>query len=155
MKKLLCVLLSLSLLTGSTLITNATDRSITKTVEYLEDGSYFVTTIETAQNDGLPLLRASTRSGSKTITYKSSSGTSLWSVTVTGSFTYGSTTACTSASVSATLYSPSWKVSDKTSSRSGTTARASAKGTQYLASVAVGSITQSATLTCSSTGVLS
>ena len=70
---------------------------------------------------------------------------------VTGKFTYnGSTSKCTSASATAASNSSSWKITDKSSSRSGNEAKASAtaqrKGVDYHRTV---------TLSCSKTGKLS
>lgn len=52
-----------------------------------------------------------TRTGSKTKTYYSSDDKKLWSITVTGTFTYnGSSSKCTSCSGTKSIYSDSWKV---------------------------------------------
>lgn len=158
MKKIFSTLLSFSLLIACTQTINAASE-IQSNVEYLEDGSYFVTTIQVDSNNSSTGLRAaaSTRSGSKTVTYKSSSGASLWSVTVKGSFSYvnGSSAKCTSSTVSTAIYSTSWKISNKSSSKSGHKASATATGTQYMGSTAIGSITKTVILTCSVNGTLS
>lgn len=46
-------------------------------IEYLDDGTYYETILEEA----MLLERSSSKSGKKTVTYKSSDGTILWSVT--------------------------------------------------------------------------
>lgn len=148
------------MLSGNILPTKAaeiTTSDITaENVEYFADGSYLVTSIETFNKNEISLFSTSAnRSGSKTATYKSSNDSSLWSVTVTGTFTYGSTTKCTSSSVSATSYSSSWKVSYKTSSKSGNTARACAKYIMHYTILPVTSTTEVVTLSCYSKGVLS
>lgn len=156
MKKTLYFLILFSLLLLYPQTTYATP-NITQ-IEYLEDGSYFVTTIESQTDLNSIGLRAatSTRSGNKTITYKSSSGSSLWSVTVSGKFSYnGSSATCTSSTVSATSYSSNWKISSKSASKSGSKASATATGKQYKGSTAISSISQSVTLTCSKGGSLS
>lgn len=80
---LLCTLLCFSL---STLTVSASEESLTK-IEVLEDGSYIETII--TENSDISLFAASsTRTGSKTSTHKNSSGKVLWSVKVTGTFTY-------------------------------------------------------------------
>ena len=124
------------------------------TVEYLEDGSCYETIItvdDTASGDSGIMSTAKTKTGSKKASYKSKSGDVLWYVKVTGKFTYnGSTSKCTSASATAASNSSSWKITDKSSSRSGNEAKASAtaqrKGVDYHRTV---------TLSCSKTGKLS
>ena len=124
------------------------------TVEYLEDGSYYETVVtvdDTVGDDSGIMSTAKTKTGSKKASYKSKSGDVLWYVKVTGKFTYnGSTSKCTSASATAASNSSSWKITDKSSSRSGNEAKASAtaqrKGVDYHRTV---------TLSCSKTGKLS
>lgn len=159
MKKMICILLSLTLLFGNVLITNAASESFPESVEYLEDGSYFVTAIEVTPDSNSSVFRASTSkcSGSKTVTYKSSSGTKLWSVTINASFSYvkGTSATCTNATISTAVYSSLWKVSNKSSTKSGNKASATATGTQYNGSTAIGSIRKTVTLTCSTYGNIS
>ena len=124
------------------------------TVEYLEDGSYYETVVtvdDTVGDDSGIMSTAKTKTGSKKASYKNKSGDVLWYVKVTGKFTYnGSTSKCTSASASAVSNSSSWKIIDKSSSRNGNEAKASAtaqrKGVDYHRTV---------TLSCSKTGKLS
>ena len=52
----------------------------TDTIEYFDDGSYYEITLQ----EDLNIFRSSTKNGSKTVTYKSANGTTLWSVTVHG-----------------------------------------------------------------------
>lgn len=133
-------------------ITGETVESVT--VEYLEDGSCYETVITVDDNengDSGIMSTAKTRTGSKKTSYKSKSGAVLWYVKVTGKFTYNdSTSKCTSASATAASNSSSWKITDKSSSRSGNEAKASAtaqrKGVDYHRTV---------TLSCSKTGKLS
>jgi hypothetical protein len=125
-------------------------------IEYLDDGSYFVTTIE-EYNPGPSLFAAaSTKSGYKQTTYYSSSGASLWYVRVTGTFSYtGSSSYCTNSAVTAASQSSYWTVSDKYASYSGNTATASATGRCYDGSVVIQTITRTASLSCSANGTLS
>lgn len=133
-------------------ITGETVESVT--VEYLEDGSCYETVVTVDDNengDSGIMSTAKTRTGSKKTSYKSKSGDVLWYVKVTGKFTYnGSTSKCTSASATAASNSSSWKIIDKSSSRNGNEAKASAtaqrKGVDYHRTV---------TLSCSKTGKLS
>ena len=123
----------------------------TQHIEYFSDGSYIVTEI-TSESSDFSLL-STTQTKSKTNTYYSKSNVKLWSVTVTGTFSYGNgTSSCLSASCSATSYNSSWSVGNKKSSKSGNTAKASATGVHYVNGQSVESVTRIVTLTCSATG---
>lgn len=123
--------------------------------EYFDDGSYIVTTI--TEEPSVSFARAtSTKTASKTATYKSSSGASLWSVTITGTFSYnGSSAKCTAASVSTNIYNNAWKISNKSASKSGSTAIATATGKQYKNGSILSQIEKTVKLTCSKNGVCS
>ena len=86
------------------------------TIEYLDDGSYIITEWETA-----PTATRSVSSKTKTSTYYSSSGSAIFSVSLTGNFTYtsGVSVKATSQSASVTVYSDSASYVTKSSSRSG------------------------------------
>lgn len=124
-------------------------------LEYLPDGSYFVTVIET--NDSSLSLLSTTTTKSKTSTYYGADGKSYWSVTVTGTFTYGNgTSRCTSSSVSARSYDTDfWRIASKSSSRSGNRATATASAKQYQNGKYLRTVSKTVTLTCSSTGKFS
>lgn len=119
--------------------------------ERFEDGSYIEITVDYGTNN----TRATTTK-SKTATYKGASGTSLWSVTVKGTFTYnGTTSSCKSSSVSTKNYSTSWKLSNATSSKSGATASASVTAKQYHQDGTVlRTINKTVKLTCDKNGNL-
>ncbi len=126
----------------------------TQQIEYLSDGSYIVTEIISEPSDFS--LFSTTQTKSKTSTYYNASNEKVWSVTVKGTFSYGNgTSSCLSASCSATSYSSSWSVGNKTASKSGNTAKASATGVQYANGHTVQSVTRIVTLTCSATGKFS
>lgn len=154
MKKALIILLTLlSILSYSPAVFAASLPS-QNTTFVLEDGSYFITTL--VSPNSLSVSTSSTRTGKKTSTYYSSSNTKLWSVTVTGTFSYnGSTSVCTKSSVSTTIYAPTWKVKQSSSSKKGYTASASATVSQYLNSTATSTITRSVSLSCDKNGKLS
>lgn len=160
MKKWLAFMTTLVVILFTSLPTSAAADLSCKTIDYLEDGSYFVTVIEADSIDTTHFLLAesnsSSCSGKKTSTYFSSSGEKLWAITVTGTFTYtGSSATCTKVSSAKTSYSSSWKVSSISSTKKGNTASATATGTHYKNSTAIESVTRTVTLTCSKTGVLS
>ena len=124
--------------------------------EYFDDGSYIVTTI--TEEPAVSFARAtSTKTASKTATYKSSSGASLWSVTVTGTFSYnGSSAKCTAVTGKASSNSSYWKVSSPSCSKLNASASATAIGKQYNTSGAITrSVSRTATLSCSASGKLS
>ena len=125
-------------------------------VQYMDDGSYFITIIETEENDGLSLM-STTTTKSKTATYYDSNGIAKWYVRVTGTFTYGNgTSKCTSSSVTAKSYDTSiWNISSKSASKSGNKAIATASARQYLSGRYVATLSKTVTLTCSPTGVFS
>lgn len=52
-------------------------------VEYLDDGSYFITEIIDES-----IARASTKTATKRTTYVTSTGVSIWQLSVTGTFSY-------------------------------------------------------------------
>lgn len=137
----------------------AQTRAVTSSVEYLDDGSYFETIIED-ENIGFNLnyitTTSTTKTKSKTTYYKNSSGTTLWYVKVTGTFTYNGISAkCTSASVTATSQNSNWKVSNKSSSATSNKAKASATGKKYYLGEVIQTINKTVTLTCSPTGSFS
>lgn len=119
-------------------------------IVYLQDGIYIISTIQ--ENSCTSLYAAThTKSGSKTSTVYSASGSPLYSITVHGVFSYnGSSASATSASYSYTDESPLWSFSNGSSSFSGATATAS--GT-----FKSGQITKTirAVLSCSANGTLS
>lgn len=92
--------------------------------------------------------------GKKTANIKNGS-TILWSVTVTGTFTYdGYHSTCTKAEVSTTCPSSYWRITSSSSSKSGASATARATGTRYNNGVAIESHTEAVTLVCGSDGTL-
>ena len=119
--------------------------------EYLNDGSYFETTI-----DYLPSARATVTGATKTTVYKNASGQSLWYVRVTADFTFnGSSATCTSSRVSAGSYVDSWKIINRYSSKSGNTASATAVAAHYINGAAIASLSRTVTLYCNGNGKVS
>ena len=123
---------------------------------YKDDKLYFEEIIEIIDTQDSLLRATSTRTAKKTSTCKNSSGQSLWSVTVTGTFNYnGSSATCTSSKVSTKIYNDAWKISSSSSSKSGNKATAKATGQEYFLGIAINSITRSVTLTCDGKGNVS
>lgn len=155
MKRLRCLFLCLILnicYCSTALASDYTHSSAT--TEVLNDGSYIETTIEAVSSINL-FAATSTKSGKKTSTYKDSSGKIYWSVTVNGNFSYnGSSSKCTSSTISTTCPSKIWKLSNKSSSKSGATATVSVVAKRYTNDSITKTIKRSVSLTCSKTGKL-
>lgn len=89
---------------------------------------------------------------SKTGRYKDSRGNTLWSVTVTASFSYdGSTSKCTSVSASAVSYSSYWNIIKTSSSKNGNEGKAKAVARHTSSRI----VNRTVTIKCSKTGILS
>ena len=153
MKKILTIIftLLLGLAPTNTLALENTVES--RTIEYLGDGIYVETTIE---SPSISTYATNTITKTKTNKYKDSKGTVLYTVSVTGTFTYtGTSSTCTKATVNATASVSDWKVTSKTASKSGNKATGKATMKQYYNGHLCQTKYPSVTLTCSATGKLS
>lgn len=124
MKKLLSVLFCVLVFCSVFAVTASAQEGekvlISRTVEYLEDGSYYVDEVYETN----PMLR-STKSGSKASYYVSGSGTTIYSVIVTGTFSYnGSTSSATNSTATVRIYVPNATPNGKSAYTSGSTAYA-------------------------------
>lgn len=121
-----------------------------QSITYLEDGSYYITTITvfpSAQNG----RAASSISGQKTRDYYSSSHEKLYSLSVIGHFTYtGNTATATNADYDYSVQVSTWSFVRGSASCTGASATASATF-RHLTATAPASVT----LTCSADGKLS
>lgn len=153
MKKLTAILLSLALF----FLTISNGQTAAAAAIQNEDGCYWETVIQ-----DVPLLpTATTASATKTITrtktsyYKNNNGVVLWSVAVTGTFSYnGSTSKCTSCSHKATAIATAWSIKSSSSSRSGNSATANAIAT-YRNGILSRDYSKSVTIKCSKDGIVS
>ena len=98
MKKTLILLFSFLFIWTSTFPVKASEIQpidSTDIIEVFDDGSYIESFTE--ENIIITLSRSSsTKSARRTYTYKSSTGKTLWTITVTGTFSYsGSSSSCT------------------------------------------------------------
>lgn len=119
-------------------------------VTVFSDGSYCVTTVTVL--DVSPAGTRSTVTGTKTNKYYNSNGVLQFSVHVVGTFTYNGTTAtATESQYGYRIYDSSWSFYNGFSSCSGATATA----TCTFSFSDGGHRTESASLTCSPSGVLS
>ncbi len=124
-------------------------------IESLDDGCYYETVIESEAPVGGVRLQSTTKTKtkSKTVYFKNSKGEVQWYVKVTGTFKYGNgSSKCTAASATAVSEVAAWKISDKSSSRSGNAATAEATAKRYVKGVAVETRSKSVTLKCSPSG---
>lgn len=158
MKKIVTILSVISVLilvvSGNSLTVNASNKNfheVSRVVEQTEDGY----TIETVIIEELTTTRASTKTGTKKVSYYNGNRL-LWSVSVTGTFTYDNSTAKATKSVVTTAVNDSnWKITSKSSSYSGNTAIAKAVGTRYASGISVQTVSREVKLSCSSSGGLS
>lgn len=127
---------------------------VQESIEYFEDGSYIITAIEDIDSEFSFFSTSTTKA--KAVTYFNNSGQKQWSITVTGTFTYGNGSAvCTASKVSTTVYNNEWSLTGKSASKSGNKATAKATGIHYVQGREVERHTETVTLTCSPTGVFS
>ncbi len=148
MKKLL---LGLTLVLMLILPTNINALEENYNTTYYENGYYYEISISVTNS-----VARSAKEGSKTIYCKNSAGKTMWSLTVKGTFTYnGSTSSCTSASASTSITDATWKITNKSSSKSGNTAKATATAICYLNGNPINSQTKTVTLKCNANGKLS
>lgn len=116
---LICTIM-LVLLSIPALASAGSERLVSRTIEYLENGDYIVREVFE------PLIQPrSSKTGSAIETYRNSSGAAIWTVKVTGTFTYtGSTSSATGSSATVEVYNSNASFISKNASYSGNTARA-------------------------------
>jgi len=152
--KFIGLLICLVLITTSGITVFADTNDPTKS-EYNDD-VYLIETFIDKIDMGDTGRGTSTKTASKTTNIMNSAGTILWSVKVTGTFTYnGSSSSCTSSTVTTTAPSVYWTIKSKSASKSGSTATATATAVKKLDGVVTDTMTKTVKLTCSKTGVLS
>lgn len=147
MKKLLSLALCVLLFVSCFAISANAEENVSKSVEYLADGSYFVTEVTETNS-----LARTAKSGTKVSTYYTADDEKVFAVELTGYFnyTYGSSATATNQSVSVVLYEDEASFITKSSRRSGATVYGS--GTvSYLGFTTA----QSVRLTCDIYGNLS
>ena len=160
MNRLISVLLIISLLVGSlACVVSASEiPTVTKysTIEYLDNGDYIVTELvvdlpNAPSQEKVQETRA-TKTGSKTASYYNSAGSKIWSITVTGTFSYtsGSSSTATNSTATVNIYNSNAKFVSKNAYTSGSTATAS--GTVSFMATPT---TKSVSVTCDKYGNLS
>ena len=150
-KKAFLIFISTLMLVFQPITVLANTSTVVISKEYLSDGSYFETVIES--ND---TLRSTIKNASKTTTYKNADGNALWYARVTANFYFdGKTSSCTSASASGEAYVDTWKIQSKSSSRTGNVGSATVIAGCYFAGINIGNVSQTVTLACDKNGNLS
>ncbi len=163
MKKITIITLSALLALTATLSTANNSQAMTLTTqeqidtEYLDDGSYLITTTMIAPakiKNAVLLAKTKNITKSKTANYYNASHTLLWSITLTGTFSYGNGSAkCTHANISTTSHNSCWKFSSKNCNTHGNQAIGSTTIKHYSVSgVLIDTVSKTLTLTCSSNG---
>ena len=149
MKRVLITLATLLLLVSMVALpvsaTESTDQLLSRSIEYLDNGDRVIT--EVYRSAAQPF---SGTNGYKTSTYIHSNGSSIFSVTVNGTFTYnGSASSATSASATVRLINANASFVSKNAYASG--AAAFATGTVNYGGI---NITRTVSLTCDRNGNL-
>lgn len=126
-------------------------------IEFLNNGDYIETVISDIDEQVVPSVGRTSKSITKTKTryYKNSEGTVLWSVSITGTFTYnGTTSTCTSCSHKTTSPASAWSIKSSSHSKSGNTATARATAT-YKTATTSKDYPMSVSIKCSASGTIS
>lgn len=129
--------------------------SVTETeesIEYLEDGSYIVTTIEESVSRA-----GGTKTGSKVRTYYDAKDVLQWKITVTGIFTYNGTSAtCTAVSGDTSIVdTSSWSLIAEAPTRSGNKAMLAVTLGEKWLGITIAESTYTVNLSCDENGNLS
>ncbi len=124
-------------------------------IECLNNGDYIETVISDIDEQVVPSVGRASKSITKTRYYKNSEGTVLWSVSITGTFTYnGTTSTCTSCSHKTTSPASAWSITSSSHSKSGNTATARATATYETATTSK-DYQMSISIKCSASGTIS
>lgn len=135
-----------------------TQSRISTTITQLENGDSIVVELMTPVNDNVVSTYATTKStsGSKTIKYRNSKGSVLWSFTLSANFSHnGSSATCTSVSTSNQVNDTAWKLSNITKSKSSNMAKGSVTAKERCLGIPIKTVTENLQLKCSANGTLS
>lgn len=122
-------------------------------IEYMEDGSYF----EIIINEDANSSRAYTKSGSKTLVHRNSSGDEQWKYTINATFSYnpGVSSTCTGVSDTYSIQNDNWHHDSNSCWRSGNTAYGTVTMKYKFVGLTTQTITKDLSLSCDSNGNLS
>lgn len=154
MKKIIALFCAMLILISFPATALAHDESaVNSFVEYFDDGSYIVT--ESIINN-ISTIATYTKSCGKTSTYYNADNEKLWSITLTGTFTYtGSSATCTKSTATYAIYNSRWKVTSAVASKSGRKAIGDFTAKLYTLGIPVKTVNRTLTISCSNTGVCS
>lgn len=126
---------------------------VSRTVEYLDDGSRIITTVMQTPPDR---AMNSTISGQKEFTFESIFGVQF-TFTLCGTFTYGSgsNAVCTSARYEYVIQNSTWSLESASASKSQNTAFGTATFVHKILGITIETKSTSLQLTCSNSGTLS
>lgn len=156
MNKVVSVLLSVMIMFSLSVPSFAVDNTDNGNtfIEYLEDGSCFITTITVIEENST--YATNTKTASKSTSYVDSDGTVYWKATLHASFRYtGSLATCTESDVSYTVYDSAWRMTSAVASKSGNTATADITAKRYTLGIPFKTIDRTITMTCSANGTIS
>lgn len=158
MKKIISLFLAfIMIFTVGTVSSFASDNEAvtSETTEYLEDGSYIITTLTIYESDSISRATSSVTGSKKAVLYNSDDE-AMVTLKLTATFSYtGSSATCTAASTSYTLHSDNWKVTSATASKSGNKAIGEFTSKRYTLLIPVQTVNSTVTITCSNSGTLS
>lgn len=118
---------------------------------HFDDGSYITIKMQIVESRA-----TSTKSASKTYTYKNGDGVEEWRAVLSGTFTYTGTSAtCTSSSCSVTITDSAWYQVSKTVNKSGASALAELTMGRKVLGITYTKKTINMSITCSPNGSLS
>lgn len=149
MRKIVSLALALLL---AVLPTHVKAAEVVEKIEYLEDGSYIVTTIEES------ITRATgTKTASKKNNFYNEDDELQWTITVTGTFTYdGTSSTCTKATGTTTITNTTnWYLISESPTKSGNTATYTVTFGRKVIGITTSKPTYSVSLTCDANGNLS
>ena len=140
----------------STVVNSNDGIIVSETVEYLPDGSSYVTTV-IDETPITPYATTFTKTGSKVYSARNSDGVIMWQFTVKGTFSVNSgvSATCTASSHSINIVEDAWQNKSASTSRSGNKAIGKATFIKKLLFVTVDTKDIQVTLTCDSNGNLS
>lgn len=152
LKRTLSVFLILSLLIVNVpMVVGATETTTTQEIIYLEDGTYLEVTISESVSRAL-----NQKTGKKTYSHKNKNDELLWTVILTGEFTYDTASSvCTSADCKVMIANTAWYVISKTSVADKNTATADLTMGKKVAGIKVSEVSIDMKLTCDKNGNLS
>lgn len=154
MKRIISIFLTAIVFCTCSFNSFAWSKQTNTSIEYFEDGSYIITTIQ--ENANHTTFSTSTKTGSKRSDYYNEDSEIMWSTTLTATFSYSGTSAtCTASNITYTVNASNWRIISAVATKSGNMAIGDVTAKKYFLGVPIETVERTVTLTCSPTGVLS